>query len=937
MLGFGLTEAQGRTPQPQIGQSAQLELAAVAGQHDTVYHAIAQQTGFHMMSEAQRVSATFTSRGTAFQHADHRFGMAFRAWGYGEALHELPCAPPRASANRVEYDRGSLIEWYVNTPLGIEQGFTVAKRPSVHAAGPLTVALTLSGALTPELDKEARTLKLSSNGTAKIRYSGLTAVDAAGRHLRSWLELAGRELRLRVDDSGAQYPVTIDPYVQVAKLTMMKRCVEGGVCDDGGEGSSFGRAVAVSADGGTVAVGALGAVYIFLRPAVATGGWSSPTPIYFAAKLQPPSTNPSFDFGFDVAMTPDASTIVVGTPEYYNNSSVYVFQKPAAGWASSTPLVPLARLTCWLGANANQMGAAVSISADGKTIAAGAPTATFAHEREGAVYVYVKPYTGWVNSTENQRITLNFEAKPYNGFGDSVALSADATTMVIGMPYYGGPGTGSAYVFTGFNNWGTLSQETKLVATDSTGSTKFGGTVAINADGSTIAVSASGCTRGFFCGDFPGNGPGAVYMYTRPDTGWYSSTPRTQNAKLTSSMATSNNRLGTGVALNTAGTVLAATDSTISWTAPGAVNVYMRPGNGWANGTENVRFNVAESAYSVDMTPDATTLVAGSLWATVGTNQQEGVTYVFAGSASAPAASVSPSSLSFNAQPVGTATTSQTVTVTNTGTAPLNVTAVSTSAPYSGTQNCKIVSPIAPGSSCTETVSFAPMSVGAITGTLTFTNDSGGTAGAQQTVQLQGNAVKAATVTVVTAVTPSTALAGKPVSIAFSAVPESTNALPVSGTVTVRASTGESCTGAGPVGSCAITFQTAGDRTLTATYNGDANFTASTSASRTVRIMDYTLSVAPASQTLTGRKANYTVTVSAVNGFAGTVALSCSGGPAGTTCSMSPASVAVNGSSLQATATVTLPTKAASGVYTITFTGAATGSVRSATGTLTVK
>jgi hypothetical protein len=53
------------------------------------------------------------------------------------------------------------------------------------------------------------------------------------------------------------------------------------------------------------------------------------------------------------------------------------------------------------------------------------------------------------------------------------------------------------------------------------------------------------------------------------------------------------------------------------------------------------------------------------------------------------------------------------------------------------------------------------------------------------------------------------------------------------GSVSVKASTGETCTGAltATAGSCSITFATAGTRTLTATYSGDGNFNSTGSAS----------------------------------------------------------------------------------------------------------
>ena len=39
------------------------------------------------------------------------------------------------AANRVVYRHGSLEEWYVNGPLGLEQGFTLGARPAGHGTG----------------------------------------------------------------------------------------------------------------------------------------------------------------------------------------------------------------------------------------------------------------------------------------------------------------------------------------------------------------------------------------------------------------------------------------------------------------------------------------------------------------------------------------------------------------------------------------------------------------------------------------------------------------------------------------------------------------------------------------------------------------------------------------------------------------------------------
>jgi hypothetical protein len=82
---------------------------------------------------------------------------------------------------------------------------------------------------------------------------------------------------------------------------------------------------------------------------------------------------------------------------------------------------------------------------------------------------------------------------------------------------------------------------------------------------------------------------------------------------------------------------------------------------------------------------------------------------------------------------------------------------------------------------------------------------------------------------------------------------------------------------------------------------------------------DFTISAAPGSQTVApGGTTSYTVTVTAQNGFTGTVALNTSGLPAGASASFSPTSINGSGSS---TLTVTTVSSAPPGSYTLTNTG----------------
>ena len=82
----------------------------------------------------------------------------------------------------------------------------------------------MSGNLTPSLDPTGRSLTLRADKTGALRYGGLIALDADRRELRAWLELAGNELRVRVDDADARYPLMIDPYVQAPRLDTSMLC-----------------------------------------------------------------------------------------------------------------------------------------------------------------------------------------------------------------------------------------------------------------------------------------------------------------------------------------------------------------------------------------------------------------------------------------------------------------------------------------------------------------------------------------------------------------------------------------------------------------------------------------------------------------------------------------------------------------------------------------
>jgi hypothetical protein len=190
-------------------------------------------------------------------------------------------------------------------PLGLEQGFTLERAAGNSNGKPLTLSFVLSGNVTASVDAGARSLTLHKDGAKAFRYAGLTALDADGRELRAWLEVDGNQLRVRVDDADARYPLTIDPYVQAATLTAAIPCDPTGVCDDGAPGDELGHSVSISADATTIVVGApykytnsvrTGAAYVFVKPSDFDGGGTALSPSSSKRNCSPPTAPPTVCF-----------------------------------------------------------------------------------------------------------------------------------------------------------------------------------------------------------------------------------------------------------------------------------------------------------------------------------------------------------------------------------------------------------------------------------------------------------------------------------------------------------------------------------------------------------------------------------------------------------------------------------------------------------------
>ena len=681
----GMAQAQSLSPAPSgnakvsissLPPGAQAAISASVGRDQPAYQAQPGSRGYEISNARGDLGASFTPAGVTFSRNGSTWRLALEGWGSGSKIEPALAAAPRSAANRIEYVRGPLTEWYVNGPLGLEQGFTLNQRPAApcrehikSGCSELTVALRLSGDLTAAADANQTGLTLTGrDGRARLRYTGLTARDADGKPLSARMEVAGSRLLLKVDDRNARYPVTIDPWVQTAKL----------VASDGAAGEALGISVAVS--GNTVVATSL-VTYTNGASTVTPGGayvfqitGETATQV---AKLTASDGTSNDQFGISVGIS--GNTIVVGAPlATFNNTTdaagagaAYVFVEPAGGWNDMTQTAKLTSSDGVAGTDeivGDEFGESVAISGNTIVVGASAATVNVANKTlgPGAAYVFVEPSGGWtgtVASPLHQTAKLT-AANVASGeeFGSVVRIGG-SNILVEGEAAIGSNSeAGVVYLFVEpSGGWSTMTQTSELTTSGSVSPVTYEQALAI--DGNTAVVGAEWATVGST------ENEGSAYVFQ------ISGDSATQVATLTPSDGIQGDCFGVSVAVSGNTVVVGACGFTNASPepAPGAAYVYQEPAGGWTNMTETQKLSASDAApmdqFGSEVAIGSGTIVVGAPAAIVDGNSSEGAAYVFL-----PTGSNTPQ-ISFTAEPGNTTVpygtqVTLTATVTGSGTTP---------------------------------------------------------------------------------------------------------------------------------------------------------------------------------------------------------------------------------------------------------------------------
>lgn len=333
------------------------------------------------------------------------------------------------------------------------------------------------------------------------------------------------------------------------------------------------------------------------------------------------SNTGSFDaFGYAIAMSADGSTVAVSAVHEDSSASgiggdqssdaaadsgaVYVFARVGATWAQQ------AYVKASNPNNDDEFGASVALSSNGNTLVVGARGERSAAtgvggnqsdnsaDASGALYVFERTGVAWMQ----QAYIKASNTGAGDWFGSAVAIAADGNTVVVGAPREDSNGTaldnsamdsGAAYAFirTGV----TWTQSAYVKASNVGAGDFFGNAVALSSDGNTLAIAAvneashaTGIGGDQSDNDFAFSG--AVYVYTRSGSSWI------QQAYVKASNTDANDAFGRALALSGDGNTLAVgapgessnavtiggSQSDNSATVSGAAYVFTRAASTWS-------------------------------------------------------------------------------------------------------------------------------------------------------------------------------------------------------------------------------------------------------------------------------------------------------------------------------------------------------------------
>ncbi|MFZ5470462.1 MAG: cadherin-like beta sandwich domain-containing protein [Myxococcota bacterium] len=511
---------------------------------------------------------------------------------YGNSCRAHPCADVVCDASEV--CQAGTCKWNdaTLTSLVVDPG-SIAFSPDLTTYSVLVPMSTTSVSVTAVL---------ANPGRSVLRINGVVVASGTTTNV-AFPSQATIPLVVQVDaESGAAmvYSVSVTRSPLATVRFAQQAYLKASNTDIGDE---FGSALALSADGKTLAVGAFyeasassgingnqsdntapnaGAAYVFTRT---NGTWAQ------EAYLKASNAAANEFFGHSVALSGDGNFLVVGASQ--ENSSA-------------------------TGINGNQLDNSAPAS--------------------GAVYIFNRAGGIW----SQQAYVKASNTGLGDGFGEFVALSFDGSTLAVGARWEasGASGvngnqtdnsvrrSGAVYVFTYFQ--GVWSQQAYIKASNPGVDHLFGGAVTLSSNGDVLAVGASFENSGATGvdgnqADNSSDSAGAAYVFARASGSWV------QQAYLKASNTNAKDKFGMSLALSGDGTTLAVgagcessattgvngNQADNSATCSGATYIFAVSNGVWAQQAYLKASNTAAGdlfGWSLALSGDGNDLAVAALW-----------------------------------------------------------------------------------------------------------------------------------------------------------------------------------------------------------------------------------------------------------------------------------------------------------------------------------
>jgi FG-GAP repeat len=264
-----------------------------------------------------------------------------------------------------------------------------------------------------------------------------------------------------------------------------------------------------------------------------------------------------FDY-FGVSVSVSGDTVVVGSygddDDGADSGSAYVYTRSGLSWTQQ------AKLKSADAVMGDEFGRAVAIHGD--TIVVGAAKDDDGGSASGSAYVFTRTGSTW---SQQAKLTAA-DAGAGDVFGRSVAIFESTVVVGAELDNNVGVASGSAYVFT--RTGAFWAQQAKLTASDGAAGDFFGSGVGVAGDSIVVGSPRD---------DDDADNSGSAYVFSRLGTIW------SQQAKLTATDASTDDRLGHSVAISEDTVVAGAYGAQAH---AGAAFVFTRTGTAWAQQTK---------------------------------------------------------------------------------------------------------------------------------------------------------------------------------------------------------------------------------------------------------------------------------------------------------------------------------------------------------------